>query len=896
MNRLFITFICITLVPICVISCVKEDHAPVVTKPTFGKSATVQVSNGKLDISMPVTFSSDFRYSSCGIRVEADGRKDYPEAVANGSISVSLDAFEYSGKEIKICSYFSSGTGSEVVSPETSFSVPVLAKDIEISGINAAVPVDKNYSLELAVSPSGAAENTFEWSSSNSKVATVDSKGVVKTLSSGEVTFTARSKESGMSGLVTTVVYGFSSKTTIVKVENGKLRLSRVIDDVSSVSSGEMGFYVVEKGQTSKTEIRGVAQDNVFVAETDAYPLSGKTIQISFFVRVKDNPEIETLKVEKTIPVLAQSVGFENSRMDVMVGYRDTPSYTVSPSNADKSAFSWSSSDSNVATITSDGKITVKGSGKTTIEVMDSYSGLSDQFSLIVWGTVSIKSLALSNGQLFMESSNVSMPESPDECGFILNVEGQSERLVPVSITNGKMATSVDASQYSGKTVEVQVYFVKHDFNFKSEEKRIAVSKKIESITLKQTEVTVEVGVTKQLSISVLPSGGVENSLEWIIDDSKIATVDSQGKTKGISVGETKVYVRSNEWGVQATGCIKVVEANYNDLSAKSTANCYIVTQSGNYCLSAVKGNTSTSVGSVAKVEVLWESFGTSTKPSVGDLVSNVSYADGKIRFTASDKKGNAVIAAKDASGTILWSWHIWLTDRPIGQVYYNSAGTMMDRNLGATSAESGDVQALGLLYQWGRKDPFLNSCSISESTKAASTLSWPSSTWSNSSTGTIEYAVSHPTTFIEDNPYNSDWYYTGAYYTLDSRWFSLDGDKRMYDPCPPGYRVPDGGYGNVWMKAFGTGYSWAKPSWDSVNRGVNFSKTMGSSSVIWYPAAGHIYREDGKLRYVGGGGYYWTTAPANSCAYALRIESEASDSEVQFSRAYGMSVRCIKE
>ena len=48
------------------------------------------------------------------------------------------------------------------------------------------------------------------------------------------------------------------------------------------------------------------------------------------------------------------------------------------------------------------------------------------------------------------------------------------------------------------------------------------------------------------------------------------------------------------------------------------------------------------------------------------------------------------MIAAKDAEGKILWSWHIWMTDLPMGQVYWRNAGTMMDRNLGALSATPG--------------------------------------------------------------------------------------------------------------------------------------------------------------------------------------------------------------
>lgn len=89
------------------------------------------------------------------------------------------------------------------------------------------------------------------------------------------------------------------------------------------------------------------------------------------------------------------------------------------------------------------------------------------------------------------------------------------------------------------------------------------------------------------------------------------------------------------------------------------------------------------------------------------------------------------------------------LTDKPEEQVYYNKAGTMMDRNLGATSAIPGDVGALGLLYQWGRKDPFLGSSSIRRNKEALSTISWPLPVVSTSNTGTIEYSITHPTTYI---------------------------------------------------------------------------------------------------------------------------------------------------
>jgi hypothetical protein len=182
--------------------------------------------------------------------------------------------------------------------------------------------------------------------------------------------------------------------------------------------------------------------------------------------------------------------------------------------------------------------------------------------------------------------------------------------------------------------------------------------------------------------------------------------------------------------------------------------------------------------------------------------VKNVRYENGRIRFETQPtfREGNAVIAARDASGTILWSWHIWLTDHPESHQYYNGAGIMMDRNVGATSAVPGDAGALGLLYQWGRKDPFLGSSLIDLGLFASSTIKWPSYVNSNTSNGTIEYSIQHPTTFIGSNYYNKDWYYIPSTTTEDSRWNS---SKTIYDPCPIGYRVPPKGFYNGFVDEY---------------------------------------------------------------------------------------------
>ena len=334
------------------------------------------------------------------------------------------------------------------------------------------------------------------------------------------------------------------------------------------------------------------------------------------------------------------------------------------------------------------------------------------------------------------------------------------------------------------------------------------------------------------------------------------------------------------------------------DLSSSASANCYIVSNGGLYKFKTVKGHYSESIRNVAYASILWETFGTSEKLKYCDLIKAFCYKDGYIVFQTADtfKEGNAVIAAKDANGNILWSWHIWLTDQPQGQVYYNNAGTMMDRNLGATSATPGDVGALGLLYQWGRKDPFLGSSSISSNILAESTITWPLAVKSDSSNGTIAYATSHPTTFITYNSSNTDWYYTGDSSTDNTRWTTSEATKSIYDPCPSGWRVPDGGDNGVWSKACGSS-SWFDYTYDNTNEGINFSGKFGSDQNIWYPVSGVRSYGDGSLCGVGYSGNYWSASPLNNEAFYLHFNSTGNgNSSHYYDRANGLSVRCLQE
>ena len=294
-------------------------------------------------------------------------------------------------------------------------------------------------------------------------------------------------------------------------------------------------------------------------------------------------------------------------------------------------------------------------------------------------------------------------------------------------------------------------------------------------------------------------------------------------------------------------------------------ANCFMVPEPGLYAFQAVKGKTTESVGAVAKAEVLWESFGTHTKPNVGDIVADAYYQDGLIYFLtpSSLNDGNAVIAAKDAAGNILWSWHIWVCKgwdaTATAQTYYNksngiaSFGAVMDRNLGATSATINDIKSHGLLYQWGRKDPFLgwDGYNANGHTPAASTTTWPASVKTDEETGTIEYAIAHPMTYLYPGipSSNVDWYYTKEHNVTDNmRWNER---LTLYDPCPAGWTLPEARTTNkqgLWYNALENNWNVVYPYWDPTQLGVNLGGKLGNYETIWFPESSILYYEDGKL------------------------------------------------
>jgi len=250
-------------------------------------------------------------------------------------------------------------------------------------------------------------------------------------------------------------------------------------------------------------------------------------------------------------------------------------------------------------------------------------------------------------------------------------------------------------------------------------------------------------------------------------------------------------------------------DSDYN-LSKSSSANCYIVDGSVSanaekvFKFKAYQGNSTTNVGTIDSAVLLWETWNDAEAVTENSVIYAVDYDKQAandyyeicFKMPSTLHEGNALIAAKDAMGNILWSWHIWVPATTIESID-NGIHTvaMMDRNLGALRATVAsneakiDVTSMGMWYQWGRKDPFPGPSSIDtpDAYPGFATVAGTNPTRDGDAQFTIAESIKNPTVMVGNDTDKKDWLSVS-----DGTLWGDASSKSRFDPCPIGYRVPN--------------------------------------------------------------------------------------------------------
>ena len=314
-------------------------------------------------------------------------------------------------------------------------------------------------------------------------------------------------------------------------------------------------------------------------------------------------------------------------------------------------------------------------------------------------------------------------------------------------------------------------------------------------------------------------------------------------------------------------------------------------------------------------------------------------------------QQANAILAVRDEQGQIMWSWHIWVTERSLDEIHWlqdglgsNATYGMMQCNLGwvdgkmvyyndrslkfkFTQTGSGYVKEMTVnqagdafdykdvgstYYQWGRKDPIValrNWDTYRFEDSRLHETSDPKYAYNKASGNvSIGTTIQNPNIFYLMNG-DTDWL-DG---TISSLWDNSSGNssikqtsvKTIYDPSPRGYKVPVPRAFSVFVNGnAGTlnGYLYN----DNVHNKYRVHPNRdGSGGDIPLTATGQRADREGLEAYNQGsttlsspgglwamyGVYYWscvqTTGNANA-SYSLCIRSDYGGGNTTYTYTFG--------
>ena len=242
-------------------------------------------------------------------------------------------------------------------------TVTVKAKVISVTGVSLnttslTMTEGDTQTLTATVSPSNATDKSVTWSSSNTSVATVSSSGVVTAKSPGTATITVRTNDGGKTATCTVTV-----KAKVIPVTGISLNTSSMTMKVGETKA--LSATVAPSNATDKT-VTWISS-NTSVATVDSNGKVNAKSAGSATISATAGSFTANCSVTVVVPVV--SVSLNKTELTLEKGKNATLTATINPSNATDKTVTWKSSNTAIATVDQNGKVTAVEVGSAVITV-----------------------------------------------------------------------------------------------------------------------------------------------------------------------------------------------------------------------------------------------------------------------------------------------------------------------------------------------------------------------------------------------------------------------------------------------------------------------------------------------------------------------------------------------
>ncbi|MEG1647587.1 MAG: Ig-like domain-containing protein [Bacilli bacterium] len=489
----------------------------------------------------------------------------------------------------------------------------------EIKSINfeeeiITLGLNETYQLNPIIKPDNASKQ-IEYKITDEKIISIDKYGIIK------------AKNKGTTSIIALASNG-KSKIIEVKITSK--------EDGLIINKEELMIAKEETYQLKSNYVSGIewySSNNKIVTVDNKGFLKGINNGEAIVTAINNYGRMNTVKINvkgKGIPV--EKISINKSEITLQTGKNYQLKAEIIPKNATNKEIIWETMDNRIAQVTDDGMIIGKTEGTT---IITGYSSNNKQTIVkinVIKGYVSIdeleinpSSLTIAKGDSYQLKATL-IPSNANNKKVIwkssdLNIVSITEDGLIKANKTGSVIISATSSGISGKAV-INV--------------RTSITE-ISSIDIKESNVDLEIGQTKNLTVTYLPSNASNKSFSWSSNDETVATISNKGLIIGKKEGKASITVSSSN-GKKDT--IKVNIKKPKEPDGKIT-NIYINLENVSLQKGETKKLRATILPLNAKQDVTW----ISDNPNIVSVDSN--------GLIMANNTGNTIIAAIASDGKI---------------------------------------------------------------------------------------------------------------------------------------------------------------------------------------------------------------------------------------------------
>ena len=434
-----------------------------------------------------------------------------------------------------------------------TFTVTVTKKVIKVTKISLSAStlltkVGRTEKITATVTPTNADNRAVTWSSSAPTVASVDQSGNIIAKSVGNATITVKAKDdSGVTATcwvnVTDIkVTGITLNKTTLNIKTGATeQLTAKVQPTDATNSkvtwSSNNKDVAEVDQTGMITAKKEGSAVITVTAQDG---SGKTATCQVTV----NPSV----------VLVNKITINPSSKSLAIGKTVTLSPTVAPSNATDKSVTWKSSNLKVAKVDEkSGVVTavaagtaiitatavdgskVTGTCKITVTNPVTKVTLNKTSASLIKGktltlTATVTPTNATNKNVTWKSSNSKVAKVDEKSGVV------------TAVAAGTAIITATAADDSGVKATCKITVTNPVV-------------KVTKVTLNKTAASVVKGKTLTLKATVTPTNATNKNVTWRSSNTKIATVDGNGKVTAVAAGTATITCTAADGSRKSATC-----------------------------------------------------------------------------------------------------------------------------------------------------------------------------------------------------------------------------------------------------------------------------------------------------------------------------------------------------